>query len=175
MRRIIGLALLAMLAACGRNEDFDDLNRFVKSSDNMRGKVEPLPEVRPYEPFTYEAFDLSDPFKPRKLNPNKPAGGGVQPDLNRKKEALEAYALENLKMVGTVQRSGTLFALIKTPDNNIYNVKPGNYIGQNFGIITKVTETGVTLTEIVQDTAGDWTERPATLNLSEETTERKQK
>jgi type IV pilus assembly protein PilP len=161
------LLFLLVLAAC--SGPAEDTREFVKNAGkDLRGKVEPLPEVKPYEPFTYDATDLPDPFKPRKLAAPKGSGGGVQPDFNRPKEALEGYALETLKMVGTLQRDKITYAIIKTPDNSLYRVKAGNYMGQNFGIITQVTENEVKLTEIVQDSAGDWTERNASLTLTEE-------
>lgn len=167
MKRGILIILALSLVACSADQN-EDLKQFVKDSGNgLRGKVDPLPEIKPYEPFTYNAFDLQDPFKPRKLQPAK-GTGGIQPDLNRPKEALEAYPLENLKMVGTLQKNKTIFAIIKTPDNNLYRVRAGNYIGQNFGVISKVTESDLNLKEIVQDSAGDWTERASTIQLQEQ-------
>ena len=91
----------------------------------------------------------------------------MQPDLNRPKEPLEAYSLETLKMVGMLSRQGTVHAVIKTPDNAIYHVKKGNYVGQNFGRITQIGDGEVGLHEIVQDSAGDWSERTSTLLLQE--------
>jgi type IV pilus assembly protein PilP len=167
MKRLIAFLPLLFLAACGGSAD--DPREFVKNAGkDLRGKVPPLPEVKPFEPFTYEATDLPDPFKPRKLEPPK-GGGGLTPDFNRPKEALENYPLESLKMVGTLSQGKTTYAIIKTPDNSLYRVNPGNHMGQNFGIITQVTENEVKLTEIVQDSAGDWIERAASLTLSEET------
>jgi type IV pilus assembly protein PilP len=166
MKTKLAICLTALLTACGGAGD--DPHDFVKNAGkDLRGKVVPLPEVKPYEPFTYEALDLPDPFKPRKLAPPK-GGGGLQPDFNRPKEALESFALETLKMVGTIQQGKVMFAIVKTPENSLYRVKPGNYIGQNFGIITQVNENEVKLTEIVQDSAGDWTERNSSLALTEE-------
>ncbi|MDP2057631.1 MAG: pilus assembly protein PilP, partial [Thiobacillus sp.] len=94
-------------------------------------------------------------------------GGGMQPDLNRPKEPLEAYSLETLKMVGMLSRQGVVNAVIKTPDNTIYHVRKGNYVGQNFGLITQIKDGEVSLREIVQDSAGDWSERTSTLLLQE--------
>jgi type IV pilus assembly protein PilP len=160
------------LAGCG-NGDMADLRQFVADSGKgLRGKIEPLPEVKPYDPFVYNAFDLPDPFKPRKLQPAK-GGGGIQPDLNRRREPLEAYALENLKMVGTLEQGKLTYALIKAPDNTLHRVKIGNYMGQNFGIITDIKETEVKLTEIVQDSAGEWVEKAASILLAEEPSEQK--
>jgi type IV pilus assembly protein PilP len=156
------------LASCG-GEKYSDLKQFVKESDNLpHGRIPPLPDVKPYEPFTYDAYNLLDPFKPRKIEPPKGAGGSLQPDLTRRKEPLEAYPLENLQMVGTLQQGKTTYALIKTPDNNLFRVKPGNYMGQNFGLIGEITESGIQLKEIIQDSTGDWTERTSNMTLIEE-------
>lgn len=164
----VGVILLAAaLAACGEGQ-YKDLEQFVKESgQGLRGKVEPLPEVKRFEPFLYNAFDISDPFKPRKIEPAKVGGGGPQPDFSRRKEPLEAYPLESLKMVGTLQQNKVTYALVKSPDNNLYRVKPGNYMGQNFGLISDITETDIKLKEVVQDSTGDWTERVSTLLLEE--------
>lgn len=167
MKRLVSIILLLSLAACGGN-GYEDLEQFVKNSgNNLRGKVDPLPEVKPYQPFTYAAFDLPDPFKPRKLKLSQ-GGGGLQPDMNRPKEPLEAYALESLKMVGVLKQKGQTFAIIKAPDNAIYRVHSGNHIGQNFGLVTAVNDTTVKIKEIVQDSAGDWAERESNLTLQEQ-------
>ena len=156
------------LSACGSGE-FSDLKEFVdQSGQGLRGRVEPLPQVKPYEPMTYNAFDLPDPFKPRQIEPERNAGGGPAPDLTRRKEPLEAYPLESLKMVGTLERGSQRWALIKTPDNNLYRVRKGNYLGQNFGTIAMITESSITLKELIQDTTGSWSERTSNLQLLEE-------
>lgn len=162
------LILVLALAGCG-GSDTTDIEQFVaEANKTVRGSVEPVPEVKPYQAFAYQAFELPDPFKPRKLQPKTADGaGGIKPDLDRPKEALENYPLESLKMVGTLQRDGATYAIVKTSDNNIYRVKAGNYMGQNYGIITGVAENEIKLTEIVQDSAGDWTERVSTINLQE--------
>jgi type IV pilus assembly protein PilP len=165
MKRLAILFIALGLSGCGGG-GMEDLKAFVADSGkNMQGKVEPLPEIKVYEPFTYNAFDLPDPFKPRKLSAR--GGGGLQPDLTRPKEPLEAYSLETLKMVGVLSRQGTIQAVIKTPDNAVYHVKKGNYVGQNFGLVTQINDSQVTLREIVQDSAGDWSERTSTLNLQD--------
>lgn len=171
IRRRLFLILVCLgLTSCG-GESYSDLRQFVKESENLpHGRIPPLPDVKPYEPFTYDAYKLVDPFKPRKIEPPKSlAGGGVQPDLARRKEPLEAYPLENLRMVGTLQQNKATYALVKSPDNNLFRVKSGNYLGQNFGLITEITESNIKLKEIVQDSGGDWTERVSTLTLAEET------
>ena len=169
MRRVLIVALLcAGLASCS-GEQHSDLRQFVKESDNLpRGRIPPLPDVKPYEPFNYDAFNLVDPFKPRKIEPPKAVAGGIQPDQNRRKEPLEAYPLENLRMVGTLQQNRTTYALVKSPDNNLFRVRLGNYMGQNFGLITEISESTIKLKEIIQDSGGDWTERVSTLTLVDE-------
>lgn len=167
------IAILACLglASCG-GEQHSDLRQFVKDADNLpHSPIPPLPDVKPYEPFAYDAYDLVDPFKPRKIEPpKKAAGGGLQPDLSRRREPLEAYPIENLRMVGTLQQGKTNYALVKSPDNNLFRVKPGNYLGQNFGLITAISESTIKLKEIVQDSTGDWAERESTLMLIDEAT-----
>jgi type IV pilus assembly protein PilP len=165
---LIPVVACAMLGACG-SEKHADLRAFVKDSDNLpRGRIPPLPEVKPYTPVEYAAFDLTDPFKPRKIEPPKGAmiAGGIQPDVNRRREPLEAYPLEALKMVGVLKQKG-FFALVKTPDNNLFQVKNGNFLGQNFGRITEISDTSIKLREIVQDSNGNWEEKDQTLLLQE--------
>jgi type IV pilus assembly protein PilP len=165
MKRLVSIVIVMGLAGCG-GSGMEDLKAFVaETGKDLQGKIEPLPEVKQYEIFTYNAFDLPDPFKPRKLSTG--GGGGMQPDLNRPKEPLEAFSLETLKMGGMVSNKGEINAVIRTPDNAIYHVKKGNYIGQNFGRVTQITESEVTLHETVQDSAGDWSERTSILNLQE--------
>lgn len=167
--RLICFALVSLLlTGCG-GEEYQDLRDFVKNSGaDMRGKIEPPPEVKPYEHFAYaNDTNLPDPFKPRK--PEKRAGGGGinQPDLDRPKEALEEFPLENLKMVGYLYRSKVGYAVIRATDGKLHRVKAGNYIGLNFGLIKEVTDTGIIIKEMVQDSAGDWSERVSSLQLLE--------
>jgi type IV pilus assembly protein PilP len=166
-RRMTGawaLALAVALAGCGESA-YQDLDQFVKQSgQGLRGKVEPLPEVRPYEGFVYDAFDQPDPFRPR-----APKFADVaRPDPDRRREALEEYPLEDLKMVGTLERKGMTYALIRSPDNNLAQVKTGDYIGQNYGRVLAISEAEVKLREMVQEATGKWVEREASLQLSEE-------
>ncbi|MGQ0751050.1 MAG: pilus assembly protein PilP [Betaproteobacteria bacterium] len=166
---IVLLGCLAV-AGCG-DRHLDQVKKFVKDSDKLPpGRIPPLPEVKPYEAFSYDAYDLVDPFKPRKIVPPKAVAGagGIQPDFNRRKEPLEAYPLENLKMVGTLQQQKVMHALVKTPDNNLFRVRSGNYIGQNFGRIVAISETTIALKEIVQDSTGSWEEKDQALQLLDE-------
>jgi len=162
-----------LLAACSSGE-FSDLKEFVEQSgQGLRGHVDPLPQVKAYEPMTYNAFDLPDPFKPRKIEPERVAGGGLAPNPDRRKEPLEAYPLESLKMVGTLEKARQRWALIKTPDGNLYKVKRDNYMGQNFGKIAMISDSSITLTELIQDTTGSWSERTSNLQLLEEEEKKK--
>lgn len=176
MMRANLVILLGCLALAGCGEQYSDLKQFIKESDDLpRGRVPPLPEVKPYEPLTYDAYDLVDPFKPRKIEPPKAVAGtgGVQPDFNRRKDPLEAYPLENLRMVGTLQQSKVMHAIVRTPDKNLFRVKAGNYLGQNFGRITGITESTIILKEIVQDSSGSWEEKEQMLQLQDEQEARK--
>ncbi|MGB5082361.1 MAG: pilus assembly protein PilP, partial [Burkholderiales bacterium] len=134
------------------------------------GKIDPLPVVRPYEPVPYNAFDQADPFSTAKIElvtkSASTGGGGLKPDFNRPKEPLEAFPLETLKMVGALQQKKANFALVKA-DSGLYRVRIGNYMGQNFGLITTITESQIELRELIQDAGGDWTERQSTLQLQE--------
>lgn len=166
-RLALCLAPLLIVTSCG--EGYADLRQFVKDSDkNIVRKIDALPSVKGVEPFAYEGFDLPDPFKPRKLAIRQNDGGGLAPDLNRRKEPLEAFPLEQLKMVGTLSQAGVMYGLVRA-EKTLYRVKKGNYLGQNFGLITEITDAEIKLKEIVQDTAGDWTERQSVLPLLEGT------
>ena len=157
-----------MFAACS-GEQHADLREFVKEQDKLPvTRIPPLPEVKPYQAIEYAAFDLTDPFKPRKIEPPKNAAqsGGIQPDPNRRREPLEAYPLEALKMVGILKQK-EIFGLVRSPDNNLFQVKAGNYLGQNFGRIVSISDGSIKLKEIVQDSNGNWEEKEQTLLLQE--------
>ena len=169
MRRALVMALGLFVAACGGGEHQDLKEELKKLSADLRGKVPPLPVVKPYEPVPYKAFDLPDPFGSAKIElvtKTASSGGGLKPDLNRPKEPLEAFPLESVKVVGVLQQSKQNYALVRA-DASIYRVKVGNYMGQNFGLITGITESQVQLRELVQDASGDWAERVSTLQLQE--------
>lgn len=164
------LALVCvMLAGCG-GEEFTDLHDFVKNAgSDMRGKIEPPPNVKMYEPFVYDnSTNLENPFKPRKPISNTSGKRGEnEPDMSRPKEALEAFPLENLKMVGYVLKDKVGHAVVRAPDKTLHTVKVGNYIGMNFGLITKITDTKIDIEEEVQDSTGDWSKRENSLQLLE--------
>ncbi|MBE9607891.1 pilus assembly protein PilP [Chitinilyticum litopenaei] len=159
---------ILFLSGCFFGGDEDDLRAWMKEQEaGMRGKVDPLPEVKPYEPFVYAAFDLVEPYSLKKMELARQKAGGPRPDQNRPKEYLENFDLEKLRMVGTMQRGRLIQALIKTPSGELYRVSPGSFMGQNFGRVTKVSETEVTLIELVGDSSGDWKEQTTTLPLDE--------
>ena len=160
--RALGLAAVLLLAGCG-GESHQDLRAWMaEQGKGVKGKLEPLPQMKPYEPFTYNAFDLSDPFKPRKIEPNR-GSSKLAPDTSRRKEPLEAFPLESLTMVGSMQQGKSTFALVRTTERDVYQVRVGNYLGQDYGVVTAVTDSEIRLRELVQDSAGDWTERNSTL------------
>lgn len=165
------LMLLAtlLLTACG-GEEFQDLQDFVKDSGaDLRGQVDPAPEIKPYEPFPYDnSAGLPDPFKPRKQETINVGGAGLnQPDLARPRQELEEFPLESMKMVGYLRRGNVSNAIIRSSEGKLHRVKAGNYVGMNFGQVTSITETEVKVKEMVQDSAGDWLERESRLQLVE--------
>jgi type IV pilus assembly protein PilP len=171
MRNLAIFAAVLFLAACGGDEHQDLKEELKAFTKDMRGRIDPLPVVKPYEPVPYKAFDLPDPFGAAKIelaiaSAAKSKVGANAPDASRPKEPLEAYPLESLKMVGTLAQKGVNYALVRA-DASVYRVKAGNYMGQNFGIITGITDNQINLKELVQDASGDWTERKSALQILE--------
>jgi type IV pilus assembly protein PilP len=171
--RPLTVCLMAIgLAACS-SSNTEDLRTYVEDVKSMQHpSVEPLPEFAPYETHLYQAYNDRDPFTPPVLSAPKSeiaqaSGNGVSPDFNRAREPLEAEPLDSLRMVGTLERAGNSWALVRMSDSTIHRVKPGNYLGQNHGKIVSITESEVELTEIVPDGLGGWMERQAALALSE--------
>ncbi len=169
MKRLLVMACVLLLSACG-GEQYGDLKEELKTlTKDLPRKVDPLPVVKPYEPVPYAAASLPDPFGPAKIElatKSTPSASKLAPDMKRPKEPLEAYPLESLKMVGVLQQGKQTFGLVKA-DASLFRVKAGNYMGQNFGLITEVTESEIKLRELVQDAAGDWSERVSSLQLQE--------
>lgn len=160
----VGALVCVVLSGCGGG-DQEELRQWIKEeTKDLRGKIPPLPQVKPYEPVAYDAGGLVDPFKPTKIQPDQKRGGGLQPDFNRVREPLESFPLESLKYVGSLTRNKQTYGLIQA-DGSLHQVRAGNYMGQNFGVITNVSEMEVTLRELVQDPAGDWAERTSTMLL----------
>lgn len=171
LRLCIALLPVLWLSACSDQQD-DDLTRFMEEANHsVAAPVEPLPQVQSFSPKQYNAdHSLADPFVPRKAALQTTH----QPDLNRPKEPLEAYPLESLKFVGVLSKKGKSFATIQTPDNLIYQVKPGAHMGEKYGVVTALEENRQTLKytltvkETVQDPVSNaWTEQMTTLELQE--------
>jgi type IV pilus assembly protein PilP len=147
----------------------------LEQKNQMRPHIKPISEPKQFKPESYSEAGMADPFSPDKLTqalkrdaaqPSTTTSALITPELARRKEALEAYPLDTMVMVGSLIQKGKPAALIRV-DKLLYQVRPGNYLGMNYGRVTKITETEVTLREIVQDAVGEWIERPATLQLQE--------
>ena len=151
--------------------NLQQVREFVRSTDmSSSGRpLEPLPEIRPYQPHIYSAQGLKDPFAlaefAKQVEP-KLVDTGIRPDQDRPREELERYSLGSLEMVGTVQRDG-LWGLIKAPDGTIHRVREGNHLGTDHGEIVNITERGIKLREIVSEDGQRWVERDNFLSLSE--------
>ena len=166
MNKILIAMVLAALAGCASDEHEDLRQWMAEAAKNIKGNVPPLPQVMPYQATPYDAGNLIDPFKPGKIGVEQKAAssGGLRPDMNRPREPLEAYPLETLKYVGVMTRKNVSYALVQA-DGALYQVRTGNYMGQNFGVVTRVSEAEIVLKELVQDPAGAWTEKESTLLL----------
>jgi type IV pilus assembly protein PilP len=173
IRRILALSAIAVVVtACSENPTADLVEYAEQVKSQQVSRIEPLPEFKPYESFTYAATDLRDPFTVPTFS-NQQAltlptvSNGISPDFDRPREPLEEFPLDSLRMVGTLEQNEDNWALINDTDGTIHRVQAGNYAGQNFGKITRVTEFEVELTEIVPDGIGGWMERQATIAISE--------
>jgi type IV pilus assembly protein PilP len=171
MKRLWVLACVGALVACGGDEHSDLKRELNEMTKDLRGRVDPLPQVRPYEPVPYQAENEVDPFRPDRIEvaaAAKPGAGqsGVKPDLDRPKEPLEAFPLESIQMVGSLTQGRETFGLVKAGPN-LYRVKKGNYMGQNFGVITGIDEAQISLKELIQEGSGEWVERSSSLQLQE--------
>lgn len=166
MKKTLLLPLIAAFFLIGCSEQHQDLRVWMdQQGEGARGKIDPIPEFPEYQPFAYNAYDIQDPFFPRKITADVAEDGG--PDTTRQPEPLEAFPLEGLTMVGTLSQKQRTFGLVRTSQGEIYQVHVGNYMGQNYGKIVSITETEIILNELVQDGAGDWTDRTNSLLLTE--------
>jgi len=172
LRRAALLLCVGLLFGCEGDQHADLQAELNEMTQGFRGKVDPLPQVRPYEPVAYQAEGEVDPFRPDRIEVAVAGGGGApkvggkQPDLNRPKEPLEAFPLESITMVGSLTQGGESFGLVKAGPN-LYRVRKGNYMGQNFGVVTGIDEVQISLKELVQEGSGEWVERTSSLQLQE--------
>lgn len=168
-RPILTLALCpaVLLVAC--SSGMGDLEQYVAEVKGRKTRqIEPIPQIKQYEAFAYLALDRRNPFvraEPKK-DPNAP-GSNIRPDPNRNPEPLEEFPLDGLRMLGTINKEKTVYALVKAPDNVVHRVTRGNHMGQNYGKISSITEGSIELIEIIPDGFGGFMERPANLALSQ--------
>ena len=174
MKYAYPLTLCLVLAACGGG-DHDDLRKWMKeNSKDLRGNIPKLPPVIPYQPVPYSADGLLEPFNSAKIEPESKRGsansskpGALQPNFEARElrnSLLEKYPLESLRMIGLLNINKQPIAVIQV-EQHVKQIKTGDYIGQDFGIVTKISEQEVTLNELIQDSTGDWSERKSTLQM----------
>jgi type IV pilus assembly protein PilP len=172
--KLFVLAGVLTLAGCGSSSE-DELRQWMaEQKSQTRPRIAPISEPKNFRPESYTQMTAIEPFSNQKLTQalkreaTQAAANGalVAPELTRRKEALESFPLDAMALVGNLTRAGQPVALVKV-DNLLYQVRLGNHLGQNYGRVTKITETEVTLREIVQDAAGEWVERTAALQLQE--------
>ena len=166
------LVLLASIWFAGCSANQDELQQWMEQQRReVKPNITPLQAPKKFDPQPYSSAQAVEPFSLQKLSvaikqesrqPNSLLSG----ELNRRKEPLESYPLDSVRMVGSLAKAGSPYALLKV-DNLLYQVKLGDYLGQNYGRITKIAETEIALREIVQDAAGEWIERASTLQLQE--------
>ncbi len=170
----LSISLLTLAAGCTSSGE-DELQLWMQEERNaIRPQVTPIPEPGRFEPQTYLSERMTEPFSAEKMASVSGSLAAtvinsklLEPELNRRKQPLEAFPLDTMRMVGSLKREGQLVALVKV-DSLLYQVRSGSYLGQNYGRINQITETEITLREIVQDPSGEWTERPAALQLQED-------
>lgn len=164
---ILGAGMV--LGACGGG--MDDLDQYINEiKARPGGRIEPLPEITPYEVFSYQADieGIRSPFVPDSPQVAAgPADGGTRPDPDRSREFLEGFPLDTLRMVGTLDLGGTNFGLVQTSDGLIHRVIPGNYMGQNDGRIVAIRDSEIELVEIISDGIGGYLERDAAVALAD--------
>ena len=168
VKGLLLIMLGAFISGCS-SQQHGDLDAYIEDvKRKTKGRIEPLPEVKTYESQPYSAADLRDPFTPYAEEPSEEfAQPGVQPNMQRKREALEAFPLDSLGFVGNLEKDGTLWGLVRAPDSSIYRVSVGNHLGKNYGEIISISESSILLKEIIPNGSGGWVEREASLALTE--------
>lgn len=167
VRVLLMLGMALIVSGCTRG--MSDLRSWVAQEKAKKGApIQPLPVIKTFETFKYDDQDRRDPFSPSPAElQNANANNGPRPDANRAKEPLEMFALDSLKMVGTVGTGAATVVLIKDPDGVIHRVQRGEYLGQNYGHVTAVSDDHIDLVELVSNGNGGWMERPASIALGE--------
>jgi type IV pilus assembly protein PilP len=162
---VIG-AVLAGFGVAGCSGGQSDLERWIADTKKKPGgRIQALPEVKPYETYVYSATKMRSPFQP--LGPNSGVGqAGVRPSSRRSREFLEGFSLDTLKMVGTFKVGSSFYGLVQSKDGLVHKVQPGNYLGQNDGKVTDISGGKINLVEIIPDGLGGYIERPASLALA---------
>lgn len=162
-----------LLAGCGWSNQGEIQQWMAETRQTMKPSAMPVPEPKQFTPQVYEARSLVDPFDGQKIamavarqQQSRASASAIKPDQDRRREALEGFPLDQIRMVGMLKQAATNVALVET-NGSTFMVRVGNYMGQNFGLVTRITESEVQLKEIVQDAAGEWIERPAKLELQE--------
>ncbi|QIL81619.1 pilus assembly protein PilP [Diaphorobacter sp. HDW4A] len=171
---ILMLCGLALLSGCASDDETELRTWMAELRTTIKPKITPIEEPKQFTPAEYGLDGSLDPFEAMRLtqalkrdsNSSAVNSALITPELARRKEPLESYPLDAIHMVGSMNKNSVPIALIKV-DKLLYQVRVGNHLGQNYGLVTKVSETSVQLREIVQDPSGDWIERPATLDLQE--------
>jgi len=163
LRWLLLAAIAVSAAGCGGNDDLDEYINEVKARPG--GRIDPLPQIKPYETFTYEAEQLRSPFTPD--SPKGRAAAGPRPEANRPKEYLEQFPLDTLRMVGTLQRENRRYGLLQTQDGMVHRVLAGNYVGQNDGRVVAVSDGEVQVEELVPDGIGGFYKRSAAIGLAD--------
>jgi type IV pilus assembly protein PilP len=165
MKRLAIVVLAVFVWGCSSQEE--GVRAWMEhETAGMKGGVKPLPEVQVFPAVDYEAVALVQPFDLNRLAVDKKAGQSNGPDVNRRREPLESFPLESLKLVGVMVKAKDTHAVIKA-GATLFQVRVGNYMGQNFGVITRISEAEVILKELVEDLNGEWTERTSSLQLQE--------
>ena len=172
MKSIALASLLVVLLSACSNDEHQDLRAWMNSeAQSMQGKIQPLPKLTQFPVVEYDVVGQMDPFQSIRLEPEKRSGKASPRNDNRRREPLEQYPLETLQMVGMMLMSGKPVALVKA-DKTVHQIRSGNYLGQNFGVVTKITENDLTLKELIEDANGDWVERFSTMQLQEQETKK---
>ena len=154
------------LTACSAN--MDELDAYINDIKSKPGRgIDPLPEIKPYEVFSYEADEMRSPFQPDSAQVVTNTAGAITIDEDRIREYLEGFPLDSLRMVGTLDMDNTYYGLIQTADGLIHRVIPGNYMGQNYGRITDIAESEIVLVEVISDGIGGYIERDAAVSLTD--------